>query len=243
MKQEVLRVNIEAAGYGNHPVLHNLSMEIRSGEIVTILGPNGAGKSTLVRALSGLIDFKGQVSLNGERLDGLPAEIIARHGVIQVPEGRGTLGPLSVRENLMVGAYRRRDQAGVRRDLDWICTLFPKIKERLRQQAGSLSGGEQQMLAIGRGLMGAPRILILDEPSLGLAPIVIEQIFAILSAVRAERNLGMLLVEQNATMALEISDRGHVLEEGSFRISGSGAQLLSDKGLIGAYIGSNVAGN
>jgi branched-chain amino acid transport system ATP-binding protein len=236
MMEDYLNIKIDTAGYGSYPVLKNVEVAVRSAESVTILGANGAGKSTLVRSVSGLITFNGSVLFNNEELSGLRPDVIAKKGIIQVPEGRGTIGQLTVYENLMVGAYRRKKRASVNRDLDWVYSLFPVLPTRRHQQAGSLSGGEQQMLAIGRALMGAPKMLILDEPSFGLAPIVIQNIFDTLHSIKIERKLGILLVEQNAMMALSISDFGHVLEEGSTRISDTGAELLKSETVINAYL-------
>ena len=236
MMGDYLNIRIRHAGYGSYPVLKNVEIAVRSGESVTILGANGAGKSTLVRSVSGIIKFNGSVLFNNEELCGLRPEVVAKRGIIQVPEGRGTIGPLTVFENLMVGAYRRKKKALVKRDLDWVYSLFPVLQSRRNQQAGSLSGGEQQMLAIGRALMGAPKMLILDEPSFGLAPIIIQEIFNTLRFIKTERKLGILLVEQNAMVALSISDFGHVLEEGTTRISGTGTELLKSETVINAYL-------
>ena len=234
----MLALRIELAGYGTHPVLHDISIDVPSGSIVSLLGPNGAGKTTAVRALSGLIRFSGSVTLDGRQLAGMAPENIARQGILQVPEGRGTLAPLSVVENLMVGAYLRTDGDAIRRDLEWVYAMFPRLQERQKQQAGSLSGGEQQMLAVSRALMGNPRYLILDEPSFGLAPMVIEQIFTILEQVRKVRGMGILLVEQNAKLALSISDHGYVLEAGTIRLSGSGQTLAQNPDVVAAYLGN-----
>ena len=238
MNRNLLTVQIHAAGYGNHPVLRNISLTASAGQIVTLLGANGSGKSTLVRAISGLIRYSGSVIFNDENLSGMRPETIARRGIIQVPEGRGTIAPLTVYENLQIGAYRRRSRAEINCDLDRVYSLFPRLKERQHQQAGLLSGGEQQMLAIGRALMSAPEFLILDEPSIGLAPAVIEQIFDALVQIKTDRKLGILLVEQNARMALSISERGYVLDEGRIRLSGLGETLLQDETIISAYFGA-----
>ncbi|MFH1633780.1 MAG: ABC transporter ATP-binding protein [Chloroflexota bacterium] len=242
MMGDYLDIRIDAAGYGSYPVLRNVEIGVRSGESVTILGANGAGKSTLVRAVSGLIRFNGSVLLNDEELSGLRPDVIVQRGIIQVPEGRGTIGSLTVYENLMVGAYRRKGRALVNRDVDWVYSLFPILRERRHQQAGSLSGGEQQMLAIGRALMGAPKMFILDEPSFGLAPLVVRDIFDTLRFIKLKRTLGILLVEQNAMVALSISDFGHVLEEGTTRISGTGAELLKSETVINAYMDGELGG-
>jgi branched-chain amino acid transport system ATP-binding protein len=225
-----------AAGYGALPVLRGIDFTIAEGEIVAVLGSNGAGKSTLNNVLSGLMrPSAGRISFGGEDIAGArPAAIVAR-GLIQVPEGRRIFPNLSVRENLEIGSYRRgrpRRAANIAR----VIAIFPRLGERMTQLAGTLSGGEQQMLAIGRGLMAEPLLLILDEPSLGLSPLLVEEMFALIARIRAD-GLSVLLVEQNVMQSLAIADRAYVLEQGKFTLSGAGAVLLDDPRLRQAYLG------
>jgi branched-chain amino acid transport system ATP-binding protein len=225
-----------AAGYGALPVLRGIDFTIAEGEIVAVLGSNGAGKSTLNNVLSGLMrPSAGRISFGGEDIAGArPAAIVAR-GLVQVPEGRGIFPNLSVRENLEIGAYRRgRPRRAA--NLDRVVAIFPRLGERMAQLAGTLSGGEQQMLAIGRGLMAEPLLLILDEPSLGLSPLLVEEMFALIARIRAE-GLSVLLVEQNVMQSLAIADRAYVLEQGRFALSGTGAALIDDPRLRQAYLG------
>jgi branched-chain amino acid transport system ATP-binding protein len=225
-----------AAGYGALPVLRGIDFTVAEGEIVAVLGSNGAGKSTLNNVLSGLMrPSAGRISFGGEDIAGArPAAIVAR-GLIQVPEGRRIFPNLSVRENLEIGSYRRgrpRRAANIAR----VIAIFPRLGERMTQLAGTLSGGEQQMLAIGRGLMAEPLLLILDEPSLGLSPLLVEEMFALVARIRAD-GLSVLLVEQNVMQSLAIADRAYVLEQGKFTLSGAGAVLLDDPRLRQAYLG------
>jgi branched-chain amino acid transport system ATP-binding protein len=225
-----------AAGYGALPVLRGIDFTIAEGEIVAVLGSNGAGKSTLNNVLSGLMrPSAGRISFGGEDIAGArPAAIVAR-GLVQVPEGRRIFPNLSVRENLEIGAYRRgRPRRAA--NLDRVVAIFPRLGERMAQLAGTLSGGEQQMLAIGRGLMAEPLLLILDEPSLGLSPLLVEEMFALIARIRAE-GLAVLLVEQNVMQSLAIADRAYVLEQGRFALSGTGAALIDDPRLRQAYLG------
>jgi branched-chain amino acid transport system ATP-binding protein len=228
-------------------VLRGVSLDVRTGQIVALLGANGAGKTTLLRAITGLLPVhrgeitKGTVELEGERLNGRDAAWIVRRGVSQVMEGRRIFAELSVDENLRAGAFTRRDKAEVRSGYERVMALFPKLAERRRQTAGYLSGGEQQMLAIGRALMASPRVLLLDEPSLGLAPLVVEQIRDIVAEVNRQ-GTSVLLVEQNATMALSIADHGFVLENGRVVKDGPAADLLADKDIQEFYLGIGDAG-
>lgn len=226
------------AYYGNIHALRGVSIEVEQGETVTLVGANGAGKSTLLHTISGLVPARqGAVYLAGEDIRGLkPHEIVAR-GVVQVPEGRRILGRLSVEENLEVGAFLRRDRSGIRRDLEAVYETFPRLRERRRQSGGTLSGGEQQMLAIGRGLMARPRVLLLDEPSMGLAPILVEEIFAIIRRLNVEQGTTIVLVEQNAQAALTAATRGYVLETGEIRLRGDAADLLRNPEVRRAYLG------
>lgn len=232
-----LKLHVDEARYGAHTVLRAIDIEVSRRSIVTLLGANGSGKTSAVRAISGMIAFTGYVEVAGERISPLTAERVARRGVLQVPEGRGLFGPMTVVENLTVGAYLRNDHAAVRRDLEWVYALFPRLQERAQQPAGLLSGGEQQMLAIGRALMGDPRYLVLDEPSFGLAPLVVEQVFRTIEQVKNERGIGVLLVEQNARMALAVSAHGYVLEGGTVRLSAPSHALANDPEVVSAYLG------
>ncbi|MBN9526874.1 MAG: ABC transporter ATP-binding protein [Alphaproteobacteria bacterium] len=232
----LLEVRDLEAGYGEVTVLRGLSMTVASGEIVAVLGANGVGKSTLNNTLSALIrPTGGQILFDGTDITAArPAQVVSA-GLIQVPEGRRVFPDLSVRENLLLGSYRRgraRRDANVER----ICTVFPRLRERFGQAAGTLSGGEQQMLAIGRGLMAEPRLLILDEPSLGLSPLLVEEMFALIGAINAE-GLSILLVEQNVAQTLEIAHRAYVLEQGRFVMAGPSAELADDPGLRRSYLG------
>ncbi|MEV1240237.1 ABC transporter ATP-binding protein [Nonomuraea sp. NPDC049750] len=228
------------AGYGDAKVLHGLSLAVGAGEICAILGPNGAGKTTLLRALSGMVRGRGSVRLGGTELTGRSPDAIARRGVAHVPEGRGTFMPLTVEENLRLGAYVRRGRTGVDADLDRIYTYFPALKPRLRQTAGSLSGGEQQMLAIGRALMLRPRLLLLDEPSLGLAPLVTRELFRIVRAINEQERTTVVVVEQNAHLALDIAQQAHVLETGRIVLSGTAEQIRADEQVAQSYLGYRV---
>ncbi|MGH3328335.1 MAG: ABC transporter ATP-binding protein [Streptomycetales bacterium] len=228
------------AGYGAGQVLHGLSFSVGEGEVCAILGANGAGKTTALRALSGAVRCRGTVALRGTTLVGKPPEKVARLGVAHVPEGRGTFAALTVEENLRVGAYVRRDGDRVAADLDRVYGYFPALRQRTRQVAGSLSGGEQQMLAIGRALMLRPRLLLLDEPSLGLAPLVTRELFRIIRAIEEEEQTTVVLVEQNAHLALEIAHHAHVLETGRIVLSGSPAEIQADDQVARAYLGYGV---
>ncbi|WP_433512035.1 ABC transporter ATP-binding protein [Nonomuraea sp. CA-143628] len=228
------------AGYGDAKVLHGLSLSVGPGEICAILGPNGAGKTTLLRALSGMVRGRGSVRLGGTELTGRSPDAIARRGVAHVPEGRGTFMPLTVEENLRLGAYVRRGRTGVDADLDRIYTYFPALKPRLRQTAGSLSGGEQQMLAIGRALMLRPRLLLLDEPSLGLAPLVTRELFRIVRAINEQERTTVVVVEQNAHLALGIAQQAHVLETGRIVLSGTAERIRADEQVAQSYLGYRV---
>jgi branched-chain amino acid transport system ATP-binding protein len=226
------------AGYGKIEVLHGLDLTVAPGEIITVIGANGAGKSTLLRAISGMVKLSsGSITLEGKRLDTLGVEQIVSRRVIQVPEGRQLFGPLTVAENLALGSYsRRRQGAPVAERLKRVFALFPRLEERQGQQAGTLSGGEQQMLAIGRALMAEPRVLLLDEPSMGLAPIIVRDIFAALRKLN-EEGLTMLLVEQDARIALSLAHRGLVMERGGIALSGSAKELLENPEVQAIYFG------
>ncbi len=224
--------------YGAIRALHGISLTVEAGSIVTLIGSNGAGKSTTLRTVSGLIRPQGgTITYNGERIDGQPPHRIVARGLCQVPEGRMVFANLTVRENLMMGAYLQHDAAIVRRERDYVFSVFPRLAEREKQQAGTLSGGEQQMLAIGRALMGQPKFLMLDEPSLGIAPLLVKAIFAQIVAINRSRGITMLLVEQNANLALEIATHGYVLETGRIILHDQSAVLRADPKVRSAYLG------
>ena len=225
------------AFYGPTRALHGIGFAIEDGGIATLLGANGAGKITTLRALCGMVRTSGAITLAGERIERLATEDIARRGVAHVPDGRGTFVQFSVEENLRLGAYTRRDPAGVAGDLERMYGYFPRLRERRRQQAGTLSGGEQQMLAIARALMLRPRLLLLDEPSFGLAPLVVREIFAILRAVNQAERVAILLVEQNASLALALAEHAFLLETGRIVMAGPAAELGADAAIRRAYLG------
>ena len=223
--------------YDHIHALKGISLTVDEGEIVTLIGSNGAGKTTTLNTISGVLSPReGAVHLYEQRLDHLPAHEVARLGVAQSPEGRKIFGRLTVRENLEMGAFARTDTEGVRRDYARVLELFPRLEERLNQPGGTLSGGEQQMLAIGRALMSQPRILLLDEPSMGLAPILVQQIFQIIQEIN-QQGTTILLVEQNAQAALQVAHRGYVLETGRIVLSGDAKTLLADPQVVDAYLG------
>jgi branched-chain amino acid transport system ATP-binding protein len=231
----MLRVSGLEARYGRIAALHGVDLEVRRGELVALVGANGAGKSTLLRALSGVQPSSGRISFEEESIEASTAEHRVGLGIVQCPEGRQVFGPLSVEDNLKLGAYRR-GRKEMARSLERVYALFPALTERRAQAAGNLSGGQQQMLALGRALMAQPRLLLLDEPSMGLAPRLVAEIFAAIRGLRAA-DTALLLVEQNAAAALAIADRGYVLETGRVVLSGTGPQLLADEGVRAAYLG------
>jgi branched-chain amino acid transport system ATP-binding protein len=224
------------AGYGQRRVLHEVDLCVEEGEIVAILGANGAGKTTTLRAISGAINRSGSLTFHGKSLLGRGASDAARLGIAHVPEGRGTMGQLTVLENLRLGAYVRRDRY-VNADFEQVFSYFPILKERRRQYAGTLSGGEQQMLAIGRALMARPKLMLLDEPSLGLAPLVAQSIFEIIGTIHRDSGAAVLLVEQNAVAALDISQRAYVLEAGRVAVSGASVELKTHDRVRRSYLG------
>jgi branched-chain amino acid transport system ATP-binding protein len=235
--EPLLTVRDLSVQYGAIRALRGISLEVGKGEVVALIGSNGAGKSSTLRAVSGMVrPSKGAVRFRGEDTTSLPSHQLVARGMSHAPEGRGIFHNLSVEENLALGAYLRRDHAAVAKDKDHVLSLFPVLAQRQRQQAGTLSGGEQQMLAIARALMSRPTLLLLDEPSLGLAPQIIERIFSTLRAVNAE-GVSLLLVEQNAQIALALAHRGYVLETGEIILSGPGKQLLVDPRVREAYLG------
>jgi ABC-type branched-subunit amino acid transport system ATPase component len=233
----VLEVRGLSAGYGEVPVLREVSLTVASGEIVTLVGSNGAGKSTLLNTVCGIIRPKsGRVRFEGTDITGWTPEAIVAKGITQVPEGRRLFPQMSVHENLLMGAYRRRDRKEIDRDIDWVYGLFPRLKERRAQRAGSMSGGEQQMCAIGRGLMARPRILILDELSLGLAPIILDTLVDILRKIH-EDGTTIFVVEQDVATAFDIATTGYVLENGQVVLSGPTSELKADPHVKKAYLG------
>ncbi|KMW57458.1 Branched-chain amino acid transport ATP-binding protein LivF [Candidatus Rhodobacter oscarellae] len=236
----MLEVRALSAAYGAHPALNEVSLSVAAGEIVVILGANGAGKSTLLRAIAGICEgqVSGAVTLGGTPLAGLGSDEIVERGVALVPEGRGIFGDLTVRENLLLGAYSKRARADEGSNLDRVMRLFPKLRERQGQIARTMSGGEQQMVAIGRAMMSAPQILMLDEPSLGLSPLLCKELFQNLSLVR-ELGIGVLLVEQNAKQSLAIADRGYLLENTQITHEDSAARLATDAAVQKAYLGGS----
>lgn len=232
---EILRTHDLSAGYGMIEVLHGINLSVEEGEIAVVLGANGAGKTTVMRAISGMIPRKGVVDFQSDDIAHLPAHKITARGIAHVPQGRGTFPELTVEENLRIGAHTRRDQFGG--DIDYWYDVFPRLRERRFQRAGSLSGGEQQMLAIARALMSKPKLLLCDEPSLGLAPLVTKELFAILKKLNTETGLSVLLVEQNANLALSIASRVYLLEMGEIVSSGSAADFANNDSVRKSYLG------
>ena len=223
--------------YGEVKVLHGLDFVVDDGGVTALLGANGAGKTTTLRAISGMIRTQGEIRLAGGRIDGLTTEAIAGRGVAHVPDGRGTFMELSVEENLRLGAFIRKDKDGVTKDLERMFDIFPKLKQRYAQQAGTLSGGEQQMLAIARALLLHPKLLLLDEPSFGLAPLIVREIFDNLARIVREGGVSILIVEQNASLALAVSDRAYLLETGRIVMSGPAAEIRKDEAVRRSYLG------
>jgi branched-chain amino acid transport system ATP-binding protein len=229
-------VDLEAQ-YGWTKVLRGLSFAVETGGITAILGANGAGKTTTLRAVCRMVKTSGQVRFDGRRIDGKATEDIVRLGIAHTPEGRGTFVDLTVEENLRLGAYARREKSGVAQDYDKVYEFFPVLAQRRRQQAGTLSGGEQQMLAVARALMSHPRLLLLDEPSLGLAPLVVREIFRIVRTINRQEGVSVLLVEQNAAMALDLADHAYLLETGRVVMSGPAAELKKNDAIRRSYLG------
>jgi branched-chain amino acid transport system ATP-binding protein len=230
---ELARLN---AGYGHRRVLHDVDLCVDAGEIVALLGANGAGKTTTLRAICGVIPRDGELNFLGRSLLHSDATEAARRGIAHVPEGRGTMGQLTVGENLQMGAYLRHDR-GIIADLDRVFAYFPMLKERRNHYAATLSGGEQQMLAIGRALMARPKLVLLDEPSLGLAPLIAQRIFELIASINRDSGAAVLLVEQNAVAALQIAHRAYVLESGRIAMSGTSAELTEHEGVKRSYLG------
>ncbi len=233
----MLKIEDLHVSYGGIRALRGISLEVADGSIVTLIGANGAGKSTTLRTITGLVKAEsGSVRWNDTELLGMPIDRIVGAGIAMSPEGRRVFTDLTVEENLKIGAYLRSDRAEIESDLNWVYGLFPRLKERSWQLAGTLSGGEQQMLAVGRALMSRPKLLLLDEPSLGLAPLVVQDIFSIIKEINRQ-GVTVLLIEQNANMALKIADYAYVLETGNITMSGTGEQLLADERVREAYLG------
>ena len=228
--------NLHAA-YGLTRVLHGISFSMEAGTITTLLGANGAGKTTTLRALCGMVRTEGEVKFEGQRIDGRATEDIVRLGIAHVPDGRGTFVNLTTEENLRLGAYVRKDRENVETDLDRVFGYFPRLKERRAQQAGTLSGGEQQMLAVSRALMLRPKLMLLDEPSFGLAPLIVRELFGILRSVNEKEHVSMLVVEQNAAMALDLADHAYLIETGRVVLSGTADEIKSNDSVRRSYLG------
>jgi branched-chain amino acid transport system ATP-binding protein len=233
----ILRATGLKAFYGSIEALRGIDFEVEEGGVTALLGANGAGKTTTLRAISAIIRREGELELRGRPLRARAPEDVARLGVAHVPDGRGTFTDLTVEENLQLGAYIRRDRRKVKADFDRIFGYFPRLAERLKQQAGTLSGGEQQMLAISRALLSTPRLLLLDEPSFGLAPLIVNEIFRILRAINQSEGVSILIVEQNANLALELASRAYLLETGRVVVSGAAADIRADDSIRRAYLG------
>ena len=233
----LLEVNNLSAFYGPIQALKGISFSLEEGSVTTILGANGAGKTTTLRSICGMVRTEGSVTYLGDEISGKPTEQVVSAGVAHVPEGRGTFTRVTTEENLLLGSYTRRDKQAMKEDLETVYTYFPRLKERRDQQAGTLSGGEQQMLAVGRALMLRPKLMLLDEPSFGLAPLIVEELFGILKRINEQQKVSMLLVEQNATLALNLADHAYLLETGSVVISGTSEEIAADETVRRSYLG------
>jgi branched-chain amino acid transport system ATP-binding protein len=234
----MLRLENVQSGYGNKLAIKDVSLEIGKGEIITLIGANGAGKSTTLMTICGVVPCRaGRILFEGKEIQKTPPEDIVKMGICQVPEGRHIFPQLTVKENLDMGAFLRKDKAEVKKDMEYVYSLFPILADRRNQDGGNLSGGEQQMLAMSRALMARPQVLLLDEPSMGLAPLVIRQIFEIIKQINRENQTTIFLVEQNANQALHIADRGYVMENGKISITGEAQELLDNKDIQKAYLG------
>ena len=235
----MLKVSDLNTSYGKIHAVRGISFEVHEGEIVTLIGANGAGKSTTLKTISGMLSpTSGTIDFEGENIAGMPAHKVTAKHIIHVPEGRRIFAQMSVKENLEMGAYLRTDKVEIEEDLTKVLDLFPRLKERLAQKGGTLSGGEQQMLAMGRAMMSKPKLLMLDEPSMGLAPVIVETIFETIESLN-EQGITILLVEQNANIALSIADRGYVLETGEIKLTGTGAELLVNEQVRKSYLGED----
>jgi branched-chain amino acid transport system ATP-binding protein len=238
-REVILQLDRLSVSYGNIAAVQNLSMTVYAGEIVTLIGSNGAGKSTTLRTISGLLRPKsGDVVYEGKKINGIPGHDVVKLGISQSPEGRKIFQRMTVSENLDLGAYTRKDNAKIAEDRENVLELFPRLRERINQKAGTMSGGEQQMLAVARALLGDPRLLLLDEPSMGLAPVLVDVIFETIEKIRSQ-GVTVLLVEQNALAALEIADYAYVLESGRLNLEGEAAKLLDDPSVTAAYLGGH----
>lgn len=235
---KMLSIEQISSGYGRVLAIHDVTIKVENGEVVVLIGANGAGKSTLLKTISGALKpSQGSIIFKGHKIDGKKPYAIVKMGIVQIPEGRGILSRMTVRENLEMGAYLRSDKTGIEKDLERVFEKLPRLKERLNQNAGTLSGGEQQMLAIGRGLMAKPSLFLMDEPSLGLAPVLVEFIFETIHALREKDGYTILLVEQNANQALNVADRGYVLETGRIVLEGESKALRDNEEVQRAYLG------
>jgi branched-chain amino acid transport system ATP-binding protein len=238
----MLSIEQISSGYGRILAIHDVTIRVENGEVVVLIGANGAGKSTLLKTISGALKpSQGDIIFKGHKIDGKKPHAIVKMGIVQIPEGRGILSRMTVRENLEMGAYLRSDKTGIEKDLERVFEKLPRLKERLNQNAGTLSGGEQQMLAIGRGLMAKPSLFLMDEPSLGLAPVLVEFIFETIHALREKDGYTILLVEQNANQALDVADRGYVLETGRIVLEGESKALRDNEEVQRAYLGKAAA--
>ena len=235
---KMLSIEQISSGYGRVLAIHDVTIKVENGEVVVLIGANGAGKSTLLKTISGALKpSQGCIIFKGHKIDGKKPHAIVKMGIVQIPEGRGILSRMTVKENLEMGAYLRSDKTGIEKDLERVFEKLPRLKERLHQNAGTLSGGEQQMLAIGRGLMAKPSLFLMDEPSLGLAPVLVEFIFETIHALREKDGYTILLVEQNANQALDVADRGYVLETGRIVLEGESKALRDNEEVQRAYLG------
>ena len=232
----MLTVKNLSVAYNDVPAIFGVDLQVNEGEIVSVVGSNGAGKSTLLKALAGILPSKGEISFNGERIDHLPAHKVVEKGISLIPEGRMLFGKLSIYQNLVLGSYQENDKAVREERIEDVYRIFPRLKERRNQLAGTLSGGEQQMVAIARGLMSNPKLLMLDEPSLGLAPIIVREMFRLIQKIK-EQHITILLVEQRLDEALKLSDRAYVLQTGKFIMEGKGSELIDSPAVRQAYLG------
>lgn len=243
MSEPILKIRNVESFYGPIMAIRGVSLDVHQGRIVSILGANGAGKTTLMKTVSGVMDpEKGQIIFEGIEIQGREPHKIVHDGIVHVPEGREVFPLLTVEENLALGAYTRSDSKGIERDREMVFDYFPILKERRKQEAGTLSGGQQQMLAIGRGLMGKPKVMLLDEPSLGLSPLLVQEIFSILKRLNEEQNMTMMLVEQNASAALELAHDGYVMEVGRIVMDGTAEELLKSEDIQNFYLGVQEEG-
>ena len=238
--EPILTLSNLHVAYGGIQAVKGIDLEVRSGELVALIGANGAGKTTTLKAITGMLEWRGGITYLGRSTQGRPSFRLLADGLVMVPEGRGVFKRMSITENLLMGAYRRRDNAGIAQDIERMFALFPRLKERAHQLAGTMSGGEQQMLAMARALMSQPKLLLLDEPSMGLSPIMVEKVFEVVRDVHAQ-GVPVLLVEQNAKLALQIADRGYVMDSGSITMNDDASAMLDDPRVRAAYLGEDLA--